>query len=152
MKVANDPVFGTAIVRRGAVDRDGDGPAAVRARDAGRHGVGARRPDGRGVGEVLAVADPADVGDAAGRLDVDVVVAVRAALVAGGGVVVRDALAAEVVVLGLDRAGDACPDRARCPRRSPARSWSRPVGRRSFQMCRSCRPTSGPLPMVRLTL
>ena len=31
---------------------------------------------------------------------------VRAAAVAGGGVVVRDALAAEVVVLGLDRAGD----------------------------------------------
>ena len=59
-----------------------------------------------GEGEPLAVLDPDD-GVAAGDCrDVDVVLAVRAAAVAGSGVVVRDALAAEVVVLGLDRAGE----------------------------------------------
>ena len=81
-QVANEPVAGTSgvLARRRRRRRSRSWPRsgfATRALMVYLAGRGRRR----GVGQVLAVPDPADVVDAAGGLDVDVVLAVRAALV-----------------------------------------------------------------------
>ena len=107
---ASLPVVGTVDRRLlDAVDREVRRPSRVAGSRPGPAACTCPAlRDGRGVGQPLAVPDPADGGRALGResLDVDVVRAVDAAGVALRRVVIRDPLAAEVVVLGLDPARD----------------------------------------------
>src|SRR5262249_45784882 len=112
----------------GAVHFQVEGAAGAAGGDAKLNVVAAGAGDVDGVLEPLASLGPADVVAAArvGRgLDVHAVGAVLAAVVGCIGVVVGDALAAVVVILGLDHARD-----------RPRRAAVRLVGRRVDHQCR----------------
>ena len=90
------------------VELDAQVLAAVRARRRRPHEVLPVRRHGDVESQPLVGVDPANLVTVAGcgeRRDIDVVGAIVAAGVAGGGVVVPDTLAAGVVVLGLDADG-----------------------------------------------
>ena len=94
---------------RGAVDRDVDLPAFAPAGNPEGGRIGARHRDGHRVLGPLAIPDVPDVRDAVRRLDIDTLGRpVGLAEVLGLDIVVRDALAADIVVLGLEpcREGD----------------------------------------------